>query len=127
MMVSTDARAADYRRPARLRRSELPRLDAAQMLRSLEGTTIHTLTGKPNTILRISGDLVIVATTRSPEGRPVPIAWVQEALDRLVAEGEVAINVGSVGYRSAFIGAVLSTVPGVVVGHGSVRLPGSGT
>jgi hypothetical protein len=51
---------------------------------------------------------------------------VQEALDRLAEEGEVVINVAAIGYRSAFIGAVLSTIPGVVVGHGAVRLQGGG-
>lgn len=69
---------------------------------------------------------MIVATTKSPAGRPVPVAWVQEALDRLAEEGEVVINVAAIGYRSAFIGAVLSTIPGVVVGHGAVRLQGGG-
>jgi hypothetical protein len=87
--------------------------DAEQLLRSLVGQTIHTLTGKPNTILRLQGDQVIVATAKSPGGKPVPIAWVQEALDRLLRDGEVEISVRSVWHRSAFIGAVLGTLPGV--------------
>jgi hypothetical protein len=104
----------------------MPRFDAVQLLTALQGQTIHTLTGKPNTILRVDGDRVFVATNKSPEGRPVPIVWVQEALDRLGAKGEVVINVASVGYRSAFMGAVLSTIPGAIVGHGSVKLPPGG-
>jgi hypothetical protein len=40
----------------------------------------------------------------------VPIARVQEALDRLGPDGEVEISVESVGYRSAFIGAVSSSL-----------------
>jgi hypothetical protein len=35
---------------------------------------------------------------------------VQDALDRLAADGEVEISVEAVGYRSAFIGAVLSAL-----------------
>ena len=77
------------------------RFDAAEVLSALQGQTIHTLTGRPNTILRVDRDRVFVATNKSPEGRPVPIIWVQEALDRLADEGEVVINVASVGYRSA--------------------------
>jgi len=97
--------------------------DARELLASLTGQTIHTLTGRPNRVLRLEGDSVVVATAKSPEGRPVPIDWVQAALDRLEDEGAVVISVESVGYRSAFIGAVLSCVPGVVVGPGIVRLP----
>jgi hypothetical protein len=51
-----------------------------------------------------------MATLRSPAGQPVPIKWVQDALDRLAADGEMEIRVESVGYRSAFIGAVLSAM-----------------
>ena len=45
----------------------------------------------------------------------MPIAWVQAALDRLESDGEIEISVPSVGYRSAFIGAVLREVPGAEV------------
>jgi len=104
----------------------MDRIDAVALLGSLQGRAIHTLTGKPNRVLRIEGSNAIVATNKSPEGRPVPIAWVQSALDRLTTDGAVEINVESVGYRSAFVGAVLSAVPGVVVGPGVVRLPING-
>src|SRR3712207_3211078 len=83
------------------------RYDARQILEALIGETIHTLTGRPNTVLALEGDAVRVATTRSPQGALVPITWVQAALDRLASDGEVAISVESVGYRSAFVGAVL--------------------
>ena len=89
-------------------------MNARDVLRDLVGTTIPTLTGHPNSILAINSDEVVVATKRSPQGQGVPIAWVQEALDRLAETGEIEISVPSVGYRSAFIGAVLSTIPGVV-------------
>jgi hypothetical protein len=87
-------------------------LDAREHLQGLIGRTIHTLTGAPNTILRLEGDRVIVGTRRSPSGKPVPVEWVQSAADRLLVEGEIDISVASVGYRSAFIGAVLLTIPG---------------
>jgi hypothetical protein len=91
-------------------------MDARKYLTGLLGQTIYTLSQRrPNRILELKGDSVIVATEKSPGGEPVPIAWVQDALDRLFREGEIVVSVESVGYRSAFIGAVLGTVPGVEV------------
>ena len=72
------------------------------------------MTGRPNRVLRLDASDVIVATGKSPEGQPVPIGEVQDALDRLVRDGEIEISVPSVGYRSAFIGAVLSTIPSAI-------------
>jgi hypothetical protein len=96
--------------------------DARKHLLVLVGETISTLGGRPNTILRIEGDDVFVGTQKSPQGQPVPIKSVQEAIDQLVEEGELAIEVTTVGYRSAFIGAVLATLPGAVVAEGTRRI-----
>jgi len=82
------------------------RYNARQVLGDLVGKTIQTLTGRPNTVLALEGDAVRVATERSPEGALVPVDWVQEALDRLTADGEIE----SVGYRSTFVGAVLASL-----------------
>lgn len=87
--------------------------DAGAFLRSLEGRPLQTVTGRENRVLRIDGTDVIVWTTRSPGGQPVPIAWVQDALDRLERDGQIEISVESVRYRSAFIGAVLLALPDV--------------
>jgi hypothetical protein len=88
--------------------------DAPSILQGLIGQEIHTITGRPNWVLSMAGEDVVVGTTKSPSGQRVPVAWVQEALDRLWLDGELEISVPSVGYRSAFIGAVLSTIPGAV-------------
>ncbi|MHB8891399.1 MAG: hypothetical protein ACYC65_05070 [Candidatus Limnocylindrales bacterium] len=42
----------------------------------------------PNRILHVEATDVIVATGTSPASEPVPIAWVQEALDQLARDGE---------------------------------------
>lgn len=89
--------------------------DARRFLESLTGRELRTVTGRPNRVVRIEGDRVVVATGRSPSGRAVPIGWVQDALDRLEGEGEIEISVDSVGYRSAFVGAVLRELPGAQV------------
>jgi hypothetical protein len=68
-----------------------------------------------NIVLRLQDDSAIVATSRSPGGQPVPIAWVQSGLERLLATGEIEVSVPSLGYRSAFIGAVLLSLPGAVL------------
>ena len=91
-------------------------IDAQTLARSLVGQPLATVTGgRLNTILAIDGTDALVATARSPRGKPVPIAWLQEALDRLEAGELVEIAVESVGYRSAFVGAVLRTLPFVCV------------
>ena len=58
-------------------------MDARRHLESLVGQEITTLSGRPNRILRIEGSDVIVATGKSPAGKPVPIGWVQDAIDML--------------------------------------------
>lgn len=98
------------------------RYDARRVLEGLVGKQIRTLTGRPNTVLAVEGDMVRVATGRSPAGRLVPIEWVQDALDRLATEGEVEISVPSVGYRSAFIGAVLSALDGTEASPSTMRV-----
>jgi hypothetical protein len=98
------------------------RYDARRVLEGLVGKEIHTLTGRPNTVLALEGDSVRVATTRSPAGQLVPINWVQDALDRLASDGEVEISVESVRYRSAFIGAVLSSLDGTESSPSTMRV-----
>ena len=69
--------------------------------------------------MTVSPERVVVWTNRSPDGRPVPVRWVQEALDRIHQDGEIEISVASVGYRSAFIGAVLLQLPGTALVGGA--------
>jgi hypothetical protein len=88
-------------------------IDAFDHLEQLVDKTIVTVTGAPNKVLAVTRSEVLVGTGKSPAGKPVPLDWVQTALNRL-ATGEVEISVDSLGYRSAFVGAVLLTVPGVV-------------
>jgi hypothetical protein len=80
-------------------------------LRSLIGEPLETVTGRENRVLGVDGETVRVWTTRSPNGQDVPVAWVQDAIDRIEREREIEISVDSVGYRSAFIGAVLRQLP----------------
>jgi hypothetical protein len=86
-------------------------IDARKHLEGLQGQTIHTFSGRPNTIIRVEKDEVIVATERSPKGTPVPIEWVQDGIDLLLQESEVEISAGTLGYRGAFVAAVLLTLP----------------
>jgi hypothetical protein len=88
------------------------RIDARSHLRSLAGQTINTATrSQPNRILRVTDREVIVATEKSPLGQPVPLEWVQAAFDRLTAGEEVRVSVPSLGYRSAFVGAAMLSLP----------------
>jgi len=90
--------------------------DARAHLNSLVGTTIHTVgQDRPNRILALDGADVVVATGHSPNGQRVAIAEVQAAIDMLERTGDLLLDKRNVGYRSAFIGAVLATLPGAVV------------
>ena len=88
--------------------------DAHVLLAGLVGRTIPTaFRAEPNTVLDVDENNVLVGTSMSPAGSPVPIRLVQEAIDRLIREGELEISVKSLGHRrSSFVGAVLLTLPG---------------
>ena len=88
--------------------------DARAYLGSLVGQELQTVTGRPNTVLSF-GPKDVIVEARTAEGKPVPIEWVQNALDMLERDGEVTIDVETVGRRSAFVGAVLSTLAGAKV------------
>jgi hypothetical protein len=98
--------------PSRL---PMPMSDARDLLTALVDKPLVTLTGRSNRILAIHQTEVVVATERSPEGQPVPITDVQQALELLARDSEVTITPQVVGYRSAFIGAVLRTLPGATI------------
>ena len=89
-------------------------VDIERVLQDLVGRTIPTMTGKPNRVLGLTGTTVTVATSRSPSGQPVDIAEIQAAADELFRRGEIEISKATVGYRSAFVGAVLATLPETV-------------
>jgi hypothetical protein len=91
--------------------------NARRYLERLVGQTIPTITGRPNTIVAVRGDDVFVRTqdTANPAvGEPIPIQWVQDAGDTLYARGRIGINTTEATHRSAFIGAVLSSLPEAV-------------
>lgn len=98
----------------------MPAPSVREHLGSLVGETISTVTGRPNRIVRVDATSVIVGTQRSPDGEQVLLAEIQAVVDRVFAGEEVRLDPGSVGFRSAFIGAALSSMEAVEV----VRKPG---
>ncbi|MGW5702386.1 hypothetical protein [Amycolatopsis japonica] len=93
---------------------ELP--TAKELLDALTGVEILTATGSPNTVLEVHGNVARVQTERSPGGRPVEISEVQRGLDKLAEHRSVRVTVDELGHRSAFVGAVLATLPGARFG-----------
>lgn len=93
-----------------------------EVLQSLVGRTIQTATGAPNTVLGLTNGGVLVGTTRTPSGARVPIEWVQHGLDLLRRDGDVAIDTETLEHRSAFVAAVLLTLPGTRI-EGSAAPP----
>jgi 5-methylcytosine-specific restriction protein A len=93
----------------------MPAPSVRNHLAGLVGATLPTISGSPNQVIRVESDSVVVGTDKSPIGEPVPLAEIQAAADRVFDGEEVAINTASVGFRSAFVGAVLRSMPGVEV------------
>ncbi|WLS43264.1 HNH endonuclease signature motif containing protein [Micromonospora profundi] len=87
------------------------RMEAVELLRALIGVPLLTVKGQTNKILAVRPPNVIVATESSPAGQQVPITWVENALQLLREHGSVTIHPDQIGYRSAFIGAVLLQLP----------------
>ncbi len=83
------------------------------LLRSLKGETIRTVTGKENRIIDVEDGSVLVGTDRPPGGQAVPLVDIQYGLDVLTARGKIQVSVEELGHRSAFVGAVLATLPHV--------------
>src|SRR4051794_10959462 len=90
-------------------------MNARFYVTSLIGRDLTTLSGRSNRILRLEGHNAVVATEKSPNGAPVPIAWVQNGLDLFERDGAVRVHKNVLGYRSAFIGSVLRTLPNAEV------------
>ncbi|GAA0229263.1 hypothetical protein GCM10010492_29590 [Saccharothrix mutabilis subsp. mutabilis] len=101
--------------PSLLRRVGLPvpvAPSAVDVLERLVGREITTVDGSVNRVLEVDPRNALVATSRSPQGKFVPVAWVQEGLDKLFARGRVAASVEELRYRSAFVAAVLAPCRG---------------
>lgn len=96
--------------------------DGRGLLSGLVGRPLRTISGATNEILEVRDHDVVVATGRSPAGQLVPIASVQDALDRLYVAEELRIDPSMIGYRSAFIGAVLRTLPNTRIEHDPLRI-----
>ena len=91
-------------------------ISADVLVRSLVGQPLRTpREARPNTILAVRDGQAIVATRRSPNGRPVPLEWLQDLLDRFGAGEEVPLDPWIVRQRSSFLGAVLLTLPMVEI------------
>ncbi|WP_424185325.1 hypothetical protein ACOBQX_26000 [Actinokineospora sp. G85] len=105
--ADADRLAADLAAPPR----SAP--DAMDVLTPLLGVELPTISRRAvNRIVGFTDGAVTVATGKSPAGEPVPVAWVQEALDLLWDRGTVRVSVEQLGHRSSFLGALLSALPG---------------
>ncbi len=89
-------------------------MDAREHLAKLKGRDIPTITQrKPNRVLTVHSSEVEVM--REKRGT-VPMAHVQQALDRLYRDGQLRINKATLGHsNTAFVGAVLAQLPDVEV------------
>ena len=98
-------------------------VDARQHLASLAGQSlVSVLDGVPHRILGVSRDEVYVLSTSAPLGKPVSIAVVQAAFDRLVAGEEIRLSDPALGDDGAFVSAAMLSLPGAELLHGPARV-----
>ena len=102
--------AADLAAPPSPDQSAWP--TAEEVLRSLIGEEIRTVTGAPNMVMAVQGRTALVGTSRSSQGQPVEIDDVQHGMDKLRVHGSIRVTVEQLGHRSAFVAAVLAALPG---------------
>jgi hypothetical protein len=90
-------------------------INAELLLRSLVGDALSTVRGRPNSVLSVANGQALVATSRSPQGQPVPVVWLQDVLGRLGAGETIPVEATSGAFRSAFLRAVLVALPQVEI------------
>jgi hypothetical protein len=87
--------------------------EAGEVLRTLIGEEIGAITGAPNMVLSVQDRSALVDSSQSLQGQPVEISEVQRGMDKLKARGTLRVTQEELGRHSAFVGAVLTTLPGV--------------
>jgi hypothetical protein len=98
-------------------------IDARVHLAALAGqTVISVLDGVPHRVLGVSRDTVYVLSAAAPLGKPVSIAHVQAAFDRLAAGEEVELSDPALGDDGAFVAAAMLSLPGAELFHGPARV-----
>jgi hypothetical protein len=88
---------------------------ACTLLESLVGPPISTVTGRPNTVLRVADDSLVVAASRSQTGSRCRSNGCRAVLSSSLDTGEIEVSVPSLVHRSSFVGANASghwTAPG---------------
>jgi hypothetical protein len=70
----------------------------------------------------VTRDLAYVTAAGAPLGRPISIAEVQAAFDRLTRGETVELSDGSLGKDSSFLSAALLSFPGAELRHGPARI-----
>ncbi len=82
--------------------------DIQKFLRSRVGRVLPTMTGKPNEILEVTDDYVLIGTEKNPEGSRVYFSYLQGEVERLwYLSGER--NLDNKG-RGAVVGAILQAM-----------------
>jgi hypothetical protein len=89
-------------------------IDMHRLLKPYEGRTIKTYKGKPNRIIDIENESVLVGTMKSPSGEPVVVDDIRESLERLLEEGQVMYKGAAPrSNRDSFVVAFLLSLDGV--------------
>jgi hypothetical protein len=98
----------------------LPRADA--LAAGLVGRPVRSYLGFEARVVAIADGVVVVADDRGNERAQVVVADLQAGLDRLDAEGEVAVTIGALGPGATWVAAMLAEVEGAAYDASSARV-----
>ena len=102
----------------------LPR--AGALAEALVGRPVRTYLGREARVVGIEDGMVVVADDRGNERAQVGLADLQAGLDRLDAEGEVAVTIGALGPWATWVAAMLAEADGAAYDAASARVKLSG-
>ena len=92
----------------------------------LVGCPVRTFLGREARVVGVEGGVVVVVDDRGNERARIALADLQAGLDRLDAEGEVAVTIGALGPGATWVAAMLAEVEGAAYDASSARVKLSG-
>jgi hypothetical protein len=103
-----------------LRSDDLPGADT--LAAALVGRPVHTYLWGDGRVVRLEDQVAVVAGYHGEEEARVRLADVQAGLDRLGADGEVALTIDVLGPWATYVAAMLVEVEGATFGDAPARV-----
>lgn len=89
---------------------------------TLVGRPVHTYLWGEGRVVRVEGEVVVIAGYHGEAEARVRLADVQAGLDRLGADGEVPLTIDALGPWATYVAAMLVEVEGATFGEAPTRV-----